>query len=444
MLMCGLIMILEELALLSLKQIMQQVSLRVLYLLRTGESSIFDGMLRISPGDTIAAEYDDHTLPDPYTTVDNIAIAAFASMQGSIDPLVDDRIILDKSMYSWTDKIIITVNTSKHNLDDTAIDTIGSSSDNKVKISTRGHELDNYELVETGVDTGIFTGEVTLTGFSHDANDDGILDTLPRTLGSGPADGFIKNDRNDGISVSFKFSEDETIVKSSFIKWNIGQIEWLDSDYTVDGTVVVRVIDPDMNLNSELIDNVDVDVWSDSDAGGITVALTETDNATGIFEGTIFITSDESSHDTLKVMDGDSITVEYEDHTLPDPYTLADELDITATMGEIVVISDTILSLESDKTLYSDGDKITLVGTASPSPINTPWYIDTSDMKIIDALGNDVDNISADQQVQITTDLTNNQDVEQVFAYLVRIEDSNDASVYLSWIFRFHGCRSII
>jgi hypothetical protein len=41
-----------------------------------------------------------------------------------------------------------------------------------------------------------------------------------------------------------------------------------------------------MNLNPEAIDNFEVDAWSDSDAGGIDLTVTETNEATGIFEGT--------------------------------------------------------------------------------------------------------------------------------------------------------------
>jgi hypothetical protein len=53
-----------------------------------------------------------------------------------------------------------------------------------------------------------------------------------------------------------------------------------------------------MNLNPEAVDNFDVDVWSDSDAGGIDLTVTETNEATGIFEGTVFFTTanDSSGH----------------------------------------------------------------------------------------------------------------------------------------------------
>jgi len=215
-----------------------------------------------------------------------------------------------------------------------------------VKVSTRGFDIDNYKLVETGTDTGIFTGEVILVGFKHDA--DGDADTgdadgndvgSKGTSGSGPTDGLLQTDDDDGITVSFEFSEDETVVGSSLIRWNIGEVQWFEASYPVSGTGVVRIIDPDMNLDPEAVDNFDVDVWSDSDAGGIDLTITETNEATGIFEGTVFFTvRDESSGHRLRVAEGDTVTAEYEDNTLPDPYTTADELDITATtlIGTIV------------------------------------------------------------------------------------------------------------
>ena len=60
--------------------------------------------------------------------------------------------------------------------------------------------------------------------------------------------------------------------------------------------------------------------------------MTETNIATGIFEGTVFFTTtDESSGHRLRVAEGSTVTAEYEDNTLPDPYTTADEWDIVAT-----------------------------------------------------------------------------------------------------------------
>ncbi len=311
---------------------------------------------------------------------------------------------LDQKVYSWTDKVYITVVAPDHNFDGDLVDEIGNTDSDPLKVSTRGFDLDNYKLVETGTDTGIFTGEVILTGFLHDADGDEVNDTNPRTTGSGPTDGFLQTDDDDGLTVSFEFSEDETVVGSSLIRWNIGEVQWLEASYPASGTGVVRVIDPDMNLDPEAVDNFDVDVWSDSDAGGIDLTVTETNEATGIYEGTVFFTTtDESSGHRLRVAEGDTVTAEYEDNTLPDPYTTADELDITAT---------------------------SLIGTVVPPLERAP----AANLRTVDAFGNSLDTVSVDQQVQISADLANGQDREQSFAYLVQIQDGNGVTVSLAWI----------
>jgi hypothetical protein len=214
---------------------------------------------------------------------------------------------LDQKVYTWTDKVYITIVAPDHNMDSGLVDEIGNTADDPIKVSTRGNELDNYKLVESGADTGIFIGEVILAGFAFDADGDsstgtdgnditGTASTL--TTGSGPTEGKLATTDNDGLTVSFEFSEDETVVGSALIRWNIGEVQWLEASYPASGTGVIRVIDADMNLNPEAIDNFDVDAWSDSDAGGIDLTVTETNEATGIFEGTVFFTTtnDSSGH----------------------------------------------------------------------------------------------------------------------------------------------------
>ena len=289
---------------------------------------------RIERGEEIILEYTDWG-PSGSDYVgqedEDVNLTIFTSNAGA-------TVELDQKVYSWTDKVFITIVAPEHNVDSDLVDEIGSSDLDPVKISTRGFDLDNYKLVETGTDTGIFTGEVVLTGFLHDTDGDQLtgdtngFDTNPRTEGNGPTDGFLEAQDDDGITVSFEFAEDELVVGSALISWNIGEVHWLEASYPASGTGVVRVIDPDMNLDPEAIDNFDVDVWSDSDAGGIDLTVTETNEATGIFEGTVFFTvTDESSGNRLRVAEGDTVTAEYEDHTLPDPFTPIDELAITAT-----------------------------------------------------------------------------------------------------------------
>ena len=83
------------------------------------------------------------------------------------------------------------------------------------------------------------------------------------------------------------------------------------------------------------------------------------------------VVSDESSGHRLRVAEGDTVTAEYEDNTLPDPYTTADELDITAT---------------------------SLIGTVVPPLERAP----AANLRTVDAFGNSSKYaVSVDQQVQI-------------------------------------------
>ena len=324
---------------------------------------------------------------------EDIRLTVFTSNFGA-------TIALDQKVYSWTDKVYITVVAPDHNFDSDSIDEIGESDEDPLRVATKGYDLDNYRLVETGFDTGIFTGEVILTGFKHDATGK----DKPPHIGVGPTDGYLPTPSDGGISVSYEFSEDETVFTSSIIRWNIGDVQWLEASYPASGTGVLRVIDPDRNLNPEAVDNIDVNIASNTDASGITLTATETNEATGIFEGTVFFTTTGgSSGHRLRVSEGDTVTADYSDVTLPSPYTTGDSEGITST---------------------------TIIGTIVPPLERAP----ATSLRIVDTFGSSIDAVSIDQQVQITADLSNGQDRDQDFAYLIQIQNSEGVTVSLSWI----------
>lgn len=316
---------------------------------------------------------------------------------------------LDQKVYTWTDRVYITVVAPDHNFDPNLIDTIGSTDLDKVTVSTRGHSISPYKLVETGVDTGIFTGYVILTG-DNKLKDTGGVDgegTQPTAAGPsgvGPTDGFLPAEDSDGVSVSFEFTRDQTVTGSALIRWNIGEIKWLEASYPANGQGVLQIVDPDMNLNPKAVDKFDTNVWSDSDSGGIKLTMTETGEATGIFQGTVYFTTNfQSSGNRLHVAEGDTVTGEYKDRTLPAPYTPADQLRLTST---------------------------TFIGTVVPPLERAP----ASNPRIVDSFGNALTSVKVNQQIQVTADLTNGQDRDQPFAYLVQIQDANGVTVSLSWI----------
>ena len=359
-------------------------------------------------GEQIDLEYIDYgpAGADNIDGIDNedIELTLFTSNFGA-------TISLDKKVYTWTDKVFVTITAPDHNFDSDLIDSIGDTADDPIKISTRENSIDRYRLVETGTDTGIFTGEVILTGFQHDADGvpgdmDAPIMTTEAARGEivGPTDGFLEAEDVDGLTVSFEVSEDDTVIGSAIIRWNIGEIEWAEASYPASGNGLVRIVDPDLNLNPESVDNFDVDVWSDSDPGGISLTVTETNEATGVFEGLVsFTTTDESSGHRLRVAEGDTITAEYEDHTLPDPYDTTDDLDVLST----AIIGSVVAPLER-------------------APV--------SNARIVDTQGQTLSTVSVDQQVLVSSDLRSGQDKDQVYAYLVQIQDADGVTVLLSWI----------
>ncbi len=135
-----------------------------------------------------------------------VLIVALASFSFGIQPQPaygGATLELDKQVYNWTDVVYITVVASAFNSDPNSIDTID------VSVSTSGHILSPYKLVETGPNTGIFTGKVTL---------DGIGNVSGITSGIGPTDGLIDTLANDNIQVSFEFTKGQTVTGSAIIR----------------------------------------------------------------------------------------------------------------------------------------------------------------------------------------------------------------------------------
>ena len=348
---------------------------------RAGESSVAP-----ATGDTVSTDVEL-----------SIAISNFGA-----------SITLDKTVYDWTDEVNIEVIAPDHNKNSNARENIGTT-DLPVKVSTRSGQMctGTYLLKENGEDSGVFVGYITLSGIANQNINGGTFTTgSTTTCGSGTEDGVIRTaGQDDGVTVTYEYDDGSVALASAIVQWNYSSIEFLESSVSSDGNVIVRAIDPDEDLDATIIDQITIDVYSDSDSGGIQKTLSETNEATGIFEGTISFTStDISTGDILRVSEGDTVTAEITDYTLPGPdYTSSDDLLFAAT---------------------------TTVGTAFPPLERAP----ASDARVVDASGNSVAEVSVDQQVQIAADVTNGQGKDQAFAYLVQVQDASGVTVSLSWL----------
>lgn len=313
-------------------------------------------------------------------------------------------IFTDREVYSWTDKVKITILAPSWNSDKHLIDSIGDDQFNPIEISTGSHSLGPYRLTETGVNTGIFTGEITLTGFSHDANGDGKIDTIPRTFGNGPTSGFLEVDRDSGITISFEFADGVVLTESIRTTWNIGEVIFSEDNFLSNDSALIRVIDPDLNLNPEALDQIPINVFSDSDMAGIKVTAVETSERSGVFVATIILTQNSpSGGNRLLAMPGDEIFAKYNDHTLPKPYTTSDNLEITA----FAKVGSSFPSLE----------KLTI------SPIT-----------FTDSSGKHQNSFQEHNQIQIIGSIKNEQIINQKFVFLIQVKDHAESVTSLSWM----------
>jgi plastocyanin len=264
---------------------------------------------------------------------------------------------LDQKIYCPTDKVYLTIVAPDYNIDSNKLDSIGNDPYSKITISTSKGEISNYKLVETGTDTGIFVGEITLTGSKEIFTGLKGKSNFGITKGNGPTNGHISCSANDKLTVKFENAFSDVYKSTAKISFTLGEIQFDKDIYSKSSTVKITVIDPDMNLNPTKNDSFDIRIWSDSDLKGLKICVKETNEATGIFEGSILL-SDESIpiHKKLKVAEGDRIFAKYVDYTLPQTFKGSKQLDIltTAKIQSNVVTKSTVKILKNASTLHDD------------------------------------------------------------------------------------------
>ena len=312
-------------------------------------------------------------------------------------------IFTDKPVYSWTDKIIISVNAPSWNSNSNQVNSIGESNSHPIKISSGENFLKPYRLTETSSSSGIFSGEIILTGFLHDVDGDGNFDTTPKTSGNGPTNGFLEVENNDSITISFEFADGVVLTESVPVTWNMGVVQFTQDIFLTSDSVEIRVIDHDMNLNPETLDTITIEVFSDSDSGGIQVIATETSERSGDFIASIALSTSTSSGNRLYAIPGDSIFAKYDDHTLPKPYSKSDEKSIQAS----AIIDHSIPAINR---------------------------IQTTPISFSDSFGNPLTSYISESQMQIVGTIENQIIFDQEFIYFFQIKNSANSVISLSWI----------
>lgn len=241
----------------------------------------------------------------------------FFQSSSGIPQTIPSTIGIDRKHYTWTDNVEIFVVAPSFNKN-SQIDYLGSGGDfGKIEIKTGKGKLENYQLIETAGNSGIFKGTVVLTGDSRiDADGNGqAYEAEEVTGGSGPFGGKIASGKRDVIKVTFSNSK-ESISDLANIEWVRGEILWYNDVAEPRSEITIRVKDPDMNIRQGVPDYLNVLVWSKTDSKPRVIRLTETSGSTGVFENLVLL-SDLSGSSKIKVMDGDTLYVRYEDRTVP-------------------------------------------------------------------------------------------------------------------------------
>ncbi|MDC0052246.1 hypothetical protein OAJ34_00375 [Candidatus Nitrosopelagicus sp.] len=310
-------------------------------------------------------------------------------------------IFFNKPIYSWTEKVEITIIAPSWNTGMNLIDSIGGDPNYSVNVYTNVHQLKQYKLYETDPSSGIFTGEIILTGFLHDVNGDGKNDTNPRTVGEGPNGGYLQNEEDSGITVSFEFADGVVLSESAKIEWNVGDLRIVD---VTEESAKIKLFERDMNLNPESIDTVNIEVFSENDSAGIKLEIAETTEDSGIFEGIITITKDDqSSGNRLYALPDSEITAKYTDRTLPKPYNTNDDLDIFAQENVI-------------------------------SNIPTSERLSMNELEILSQNGELIERLEIGQTGMLFSKVRNAIDFSQEFTYIVQIKNEDNNVISLSWV----------
>ena len=305
---------------------------------------------------------------------------------------------LDQKRYTWSDEVIITVISPDSDKDNQIAETIGNTNDSKITIKTSKGTLFDYPLRETGLSTGVFQGVVKLTGFQNNFLNS-KLSNFGITSGNGPQNGLLSCSNKDELEIIYE-NNVETVKATAQIRWNLGEVQWLQPSYSIGDWAIVRVIEPDMNLDPSFPDSFPIHIWSDSDPIGITVTVKETSQSSGIFESKIHLNSlEESGPQSLCVSDGNTITAEYIDETLPDPYGIDKTLTILATA---------------------------FIGKDMSSPLQR---IKVKNPRILNKDRHQLSSVPKGQKVYITCDLENHSNRNQAFEYIATVRDKNEITI---------------
>jgi len=335
-------------------------------------------------GDTVTVRYRAATkdvLPDGSQAQTSFDIPLGLGTKGTIT--------VDKESYLKPDKIIVTVTDPDLNADPNTIETIAATDDDTLSygelfVSTsRGGEGDEFNLVETGPNTGVFKAILTTNTNETPGDDDLVIavdvaDTIT----------FKYKDQNDGNTDP----TDDTISTTASYSMVNGTVSISPTIAANGTTLTIDITDPDRNLSSTTIDKFtsntavvatpaqratnapagyvkiestqgDILGQDANPPGNDAITFTETGVNTNIFRATVVLNIG-ATVDNDGILDaaiGDTLTVTYYD---PD-----DVAGNPSTFTATALAQAQVASLAFDASSYDVNDLVTV--TLTDNDLNT-------------------------------------------------------------------------
>jgi hypothetical protein len=350
---------------------------------QTGTSSA--GTLRVTKGDTVTLRYRDRL--NAAGVAESVEAATTVSATTGV-------VELDKSMYTPTGTMVITITDADMNENPTAVNSIPASNVNIKSTTMTASANPPNALTETGINTGVFDTEVTLGSgnFAAAAAGDGLT--------------VIYND-----PVTESGSTNVNIVATASVDSPTAVLEFDQPTYLLADTVTITMTDPDANTNINLIESAGVTVYSTTDPGGMTLTCQETDFDTGIFRGSLTLSETQTAGSQLRAAIGDTLTATYTDNTA----NTGDIPGWTPGIGTILRIVDT-------------------ARVVSTTPTIPGLVIQSTTPALLDQSGNPISKAKAGVPSQISAELTNSDPADQSMLYIAQVKDSAGRVVSLSHI----------
>lgn len=190
-----------------------------------------------------------------------------------------------------------------------------------------------------------------------------------------------------------------TVSDFATITTTMGSIAFDRSEYSIGDTVKVTVIDPDENRNPNVMDILEVRVWSNTDIEGLKLPFQEQGNSSGVFEGRFTLSSESSMDKNLRVSDSDVLVASYKDRTVPSLTKTLETKDLFATAR---------------------------IGSATGMMVSNPLVLDQNDRSVSSVeVGNDT---------TIKASITNARATKELFVYAIHIKDDEGFTSQLSFV----------